>query len=200
MDLISSGLPGLEGKQYRVIYADPPWGFLTYSKRNQTRAAANHYAVMDLDAIMQLPVATHAADDCVLLLWVIDPLLDKALEVIRAWGFAFKTVGFYWAKTNTKSHGFFTGLGYYTRANPEQCLLATRGNPKRIAKDVAKLIVSPRREHSRKPDEAITRIERLFPGPYLELFARASRPGWDAFGNQLDRFEERLPPHPLIHF
>jgi len=189
-------LPGLDGQRYAVIYADPPWHFATYSNRNQTRAAWNHYEIMSLDAIKQMPIAEHAADDCVLLLWAIDPLLDRAFEVIKAWNFSFRTVGFYWVKQNLRSPSYFTGLGYYTRANPETCLLATRGHPKRRAKDVPKLIVTPRREHSRKPDETITRIERLFEGPYLEVFARVARPGWDNFGDQVERFV----PSNLIRF
>lgn len=182
------GLPGLEGKKFAVIYADPPWRFMTYSEVNQTRAAANHYQIMNLDSIKQLPVGAHAADDCVLLMWAIDPLLEQAFDVIRAWGFKYKTVGFYYVKRNMKSDGWFTGLGYWTRANPEQTLLATRGNPKRKAKDVKRLVVAPRREHSRKPDEVVERIERLLDGPYLELFARTSRPGWECWGNQVDKF------------
>ena len=181
-------LPGLEGRRYKVIYADPPWHFLTYSETNQTRAASNHYNIMSLDDIMRLPVRKLAADDCVLLMWAIDPMLDRAFDVIRAWGFVFKTVGFYWLKENIRSPGWFTGLGYWTRANPEQCLLATRGHPKRKAKDVKRLITAPRREHSRKPEAVIERIERLVDGPFLELFARTSRPGWDSWGNQVDRF------------
>ncbi len=77
-----------------------------------------------------------------------------------------------------------------TRANPEPCLLATRGRPKRQSGDVRKLLIEPCREHSRKPDAAYTRIERLLPGPYLELFARRSRPGWDGFGNQAELFDQ----------
>ena len=141
---------------------------------------------MSLADIKALPVTEWAADDCVLLLWTTDPLLEKALEIIRAWGFTYKTVGFYWAKLNKLAASdaepsFFTGLGFWTRANPELCLLATRGKPRRRRADVRKLIVSPRREHSRKPDEAYDRIEALCDGPYLELFARFSRPGWDCW-------------------
>ena len=84
---------------------------------------------------------------------------------------------------------FFTGLGFWTRANPEPCLLATRGAPKRLAGDVPKLLIAPRRQHSRKPDETYARIERLLPGPYLELFARQSRAGWDGFGDQGELFD-----------
>jgi N6-adenosine-specific RNA methylase IME4 len=189
---------------YRVIYADPPWSFSTYSRKGKGRSAEAHYDCMSLTDIKALPVAEWAAPDCVLLLWVTDPLLDKALDVIRAWGFTYKTVGFCWAKLNKSAphsdngldseRDFFTGLGFWTRANPELCLLATRGRPSRRSRGVRKLIVSPRREHSRKPEEAYQRIEALCEGPYLELFARRHRPGWDAWGNQSDGFAEGCFP------
>jgi MT-A70 len=106
-----------------------------------------------------------------------------------AWGFEYKTVGFYWVKQNTRSDGYFTGLGYWTRANPEQCLLATRGKPQRRGKGVPKLVVEPRREHSRKPDVVRERIEQLVGGPYLELFAREAKQGWDCWGDQAGLFD-----------
>jgi N6-adenosine-specific RNA methylase IME4 len=176
-------------KHYRVIHADPPWTFATYSRKGKGRSAEAYYDCMSLADIKALPVTDWAAEDCVLLLWITDPLLPTAFEVIAAWGFTYKTVGFYWAKLNKSAEpslyndtSFFTGLGFWTRANPELCLLATRGHPKRLNADVRKLIVAPRREHSRKPDEAYKRIEALCPGPYLELFARAPRAGWDRWG------------------
>ena len=92
-------------------------------------------------------------------------------------------------RSASSSEGFFTGLGYWTRANPEQCLLATRGKPGRLAKDVRRLVVAPRREHSRKPDQIRELIERLVQGPYLELFARETKPGWDCWGNQVGIFD-----------
>jgi N6-adenosine-specific RNA methylase IME4 len=123
-------------------------------------------------------------------------ILPAAFDLIKAWGFEFKTVGFYWAKINRSADpeklsetDFFTGLGYWTRANVEQCLLATRGHPPRMAKDVRKLVISPRREHSRKPDEIYGRIERLAKGPYLELFARQTRRGWHQFGKETGLFD-----------
>ena len=180
---------------YRVIYADPPWSFATYSRKGKGRSPDAHYDCMDLDAIKRLPVAGWAHPDAVLLLWATDPLLDRALEVIQAWGFAYKTVGFYWAKLNKGTSAvaseadFFTGLGFWTRANPEPCLLATRGRPRRRSGGVRKLVLAPRREHSRKPDEMYERIEALLEGPYLELFARGSRPGWDAWGDQAGLFD-----------
>lgn len=185
---------------YCVIYADPPWRFATYSDKGKGRSAEAHYDCLSIDDIKRFPVASWAASDAVLLLWTTDPLLPRALEVIEAWGFTYKTVGFYWVKLNKSAQrrlarghlterDFFTGLGFWTRANPEPCLLATRGAPKRLAGDVPKLLIAPRREHSRKPDETYARIERLLPGLYLELFARQSRPGWDGFGDQEGLFD-----------
>jgi N6-adenosine-specific RNA methylase IME4 len=175
-------------KKYSVIYADPPWSFKTYSDKGKDRSPEKHYGVMSLKDICNLPVNKIANDNSVLLMWVVDPLLDKAFEVINAWGFKYKTVGFTWAKTNRKSEGYFTGLGYWTRGNPEMCLLATKGKPKRISKSVPQLIIEQRREHSRKPDIMYNHIENLLEGPYIELFARNQRTGWDSWGNQVDKF------------
>jgi len=175
-------------KKYNVIYADPPWTFKTFSDKGKDRSPENHYNVMSLKDICNLPISKIANDNSVLLMWVVDPLLDKAFQVINAWGFKYKTVGFTWAKTNKKSMGFFTGLGYWTRGNPEMCLLATKGKPKRISKSVPQLVVEQRREHSRKPDIMYNHIENLLEGPYIELFARTQRNGWDSWGNQTDKF------------
>jgi len=180
--------PQPKAGHYKLIYADPPWSFATYSRKGKGRSADAHYDVMTLADIKALPVSSWAAEDTVLLMWATDPLLDRALEVIRAWGFTYKTVGFYWVKQNAKGPGFFTGMGFWTRANPEPCLLATRGKPKRLSASVRKLVVSPRREHSRKPDEMYGHIEALVPGPYLEMFARSAQPGWDAWGSQAGLF------------
>ena len=175
-------------KKYSVIYADPPWSFKTYSDKGKDRSPENHYSTMNFKDICNLPVNNIANDNSVLLMWVIDPLLDKAFKVIDAWGFKYKTVGFTWAKTNRKKLGFFTGLGYWTRGNPEMCLLATKGKPKRISKSVPQLVVEQRRDHSRKPDIMYNHIENLLDGPYIELFARTKRKGWDCWGNQTDKF------------
>jgi N6-adenosine-specific RNA methylase IME4 len=183
-------------KRYGVIYADPPWNFKNFSEKGTGRNAVAHYQCMEFGQIARMEPQRWAAKDCVLFLWATDPLLPKALELIEAWGFKYKTVGFYWAKTNKRANldcltrdDFFTGLGYWSRANVEQCLLATRGSPPRMAKDVKRLVIGPRREHSRKPDEVYSRIERLAQGPYLEMFSRQSRAGWDALGNQAALFD-----------
>jgi N6-adenosine-specific RNA methylase IME4 len=164
-------------QKYGVINADPPWDFRIWSARGSGRAASSHYDCPDFSTLAKLPVSTLAAG--VLFLWATDPLLPRALELIEAWGFTYKTVGFYWVKLNSAANddaSYFTGLGYWTRANPEQCLLATRGKPKRLAKDVRRLVVDRRREHSREPDCVRERTERLITGPYIELFARKPSP------------------------
>ena len=116
---------------------------------------------------------------------------------MEAWGFKYKTVAFNWAKMNKSAPpmlwteaDFFTGLGYWTRANPELCLLGTKGKPKRVSKNVKRLVISPRQEHSRKPDEVADRIVRLMGDlPRIELFARQSRQGWSIWGNDTEKFD-----------
>jgi N6-adenosine-specific RNA methylase IME4 len=183
-------------KKYKVIYADPPWRFKNFSEKGEGRNAISHYDCLTLPQLKKLDILRYAANDCALFLWVTDPMLDQGLEVIKSWGFQFKTVAFYWVKTNQKVNyeklsvekDFFTGLGYWTRANCEQCLLATKGNPRRIGKNVRRLLISKRREHSRKPEEIYEMIESLIGGPYLELFARKTKSGWDSWGNKVELF------------
>lgn len=175
--------------KYGVILADPPWTFATYSSKGKGRSAEAHYNCMSRDDIATLPVGELAATDALLFLWTTKPMLPQALSVIDAWGFKYKTVGFTWVKAR-KSRDTVSGqdhpigTGYWTRANPELCLLGARGKPHRLSRSVRELIVAPRREHSRKPDEIYGRIEALCEGPYLEMFARFPREGWDRFGDQ----------------
>lgn len=187
-----------------AILADPPWHFMARSDKGEGRSASGHYTTdRRWKDIIELPVAQLAAPDCTLLMWMVDWCPKLALEVIEAWGFAHKTTAFTWVKLTQGHDGkpradvigdgdFHFGMGYWTRANPEDCWLATRGHPKRINADVRQLLVNPLMEHSRKPDEVHDRIERLVDGPYLELYARRERPGWLTWGNEL-KFE--LPPH-----
>lgn len=184
------------GKKYGAIYADPPWQFQCWTGKSKWGGAAEaHYRTMPLAEISALPVREWASDDCALFLWICWPQMPEALAVIEAWGFKYKTCAFCWVKANTKQSDLFSdgvparmGMGYWTRANSEVCLLATRGKPKRLAADVRQAIVEPLREHSRKPDEIRQRIERLVAGPYLEMFARQTAPGWDAWGNEVGKF------------
>lgn len=190
------------GERFSVIYADPPWSFKVYSGKGKQRSADRHYDTQSLDDIKALPVNNLASDDCALFLWCVMPELPGALEVVRAWGFEYKTVAFVWVKTNENDKfidlagkGLHWGMGYWTRANAEICLLATRGAPKRQDMGVHQVVIAPVSEHSRKPDEVQCRIERLLPGPYLELYARRAVPGWTVWGNQINRslFHQDIP-------
>ena len=119
-------------KKYSIIYADPPWAYRTYSKKGQGRSAESHYPTMCIEDIKALPVGELAAKDCALFLWITFPCLCEALEVLAAWGFSYKTVAFVWVKQNRRNDDLFTGMGYWTRANAEICILATKGHPKRV--------------------------------------------------------------------
>ena len=191
---LSASLPG---GAFNVIYADPPWTFQTWSDKGKDRSSEKHYNCMSLGAVRALAVPDIAAEDCALFLWATDPLLPEALKLIEAWGFTYKTVAFHWAKLNKSAPrllftvpDFFTGMGYWTRANPELCLLATKGKPKRVSMSVQRLVIEPRREHSRKPDEVANRIVSLMGDvPRIELFARQSRHGWTTWGDEADKFD-----------
>lgn len=174
-------------KKYSIIYADPPWTFKTYSDKGKDRSAEQHYPCMTKEDIQKLPIREICKDDCVLFLWVTAPCLLEGLELLKKWGFEYKTFGFTWIKQNKKNDSLFWGMGYYTRANAEICILATRGKPlKRQSRGVHQVVMSKIREHSRKPDEVRDRIVELFGDlPRIELFARQHFDGWDCWGNEV---------------
>lgn len=175
-------------KKYSIIYADPPWSFKTYSDKGKEKKSADaHYKTMNKVDIQNLPISDIANDDCVLFLWVTFPCLKEGLELIEKWGFTYKTVAFNWVKKNKISDSWFWGLGYWTRSNSEICLLATRGNPKRISKSVHQVLDDKIQAHSQKPESARTKIVELMGDlPRVELFARNETKGWDVFGNQVE--------------
>lgn len=198
-------LEGVPPRHFGCIYADPPWHFQSRTPPNENSTSRRdvevHYQTMPLAEIKALPVADHAAPTgCHLFLWTTGPHLPVALEVMAAWGFRYSGIGFNWIKlkksfdptqlrfTRTIDSDYHVSLGFTTRKNSELCLLGRRGGAKRIAKNIRELIISPRREHSRKPEEARERIERYCAGPYLELFGRETRPGWTVVGNQVGIF------------
>jgi len=189
----TNGGGATEAGPYRVVLADPPWEYTAWNPKTAQRYVGNQYPTMTHDAIEALPISDLAADDCALFLWATMPCLPQALSVMQAWGFTFKTTAFTWVKTNRDGTPYM-GMGFYTRSNAELCLLGTRGHPKALAHDVRQVIMTPRREHSRKPDEIYGRIERLFAGPFIEVFARQAWPGWATYGNETTKF----PAQPFL--
>lgn len=172
--------------KYKIIYADPPWQFATWSNKAQ-KHVSQHYSTMTIEDIMKLPVNELADENAVLFIWVTFPTLPLALSAIEAWGFTYKTCAFTWIKQNKKTPSLFWGMGYYTRSNAEVCLLATKGKPlPRLSHKVHSVVMSPVEEHSKKPDEIRERIVELFGDiPRIELFARQHSEGWDCWGNEV---------------
>lgn len=175
------------GKKYQTIYADPPWQF-----QNRTgKAAPEHkrlhrYNTMTLDEIKSLPVQEIADDKSHLYLWVPNALLPDGLSVMQAWGFTYKT-NIIWEKIRQDGYPDGRGVGFYFRNVTEILLFGIRGKNNRTlqpARTQVNLIRSKKREHSRKPDEFISLIEACSNGPFIELFARGDRTGWDMWGNQ----------------
>lgn len=176
-------------KKYQIIYADPPWKYKVWSKKGNGRSAESHYKTMNIEDIINLKgfINNISDENCILFIWVTYPCLKEGLKVIEAWGFKYKTCGFTWVKRNKKSNSWFWGMGYWTRANSELCLIATKGKIKRISKKVHQIIDTSIEQHSRKP--AIVRdkiIELVGDLPRIELFAREKVPGWDAWGNEIE--------------
>ena len=174
-------------KKYDVIYADPPWSYKVWSDKGKGRSAESHYPTMQKEDIQRLPIKDISAKNSVLFLWVTAPCLIEGIELISAWGFTYKTVAFTWVKQNKRSDGIFTGMGYYTRANAEYCLLATKGKVlERKSHSVSSVVISHIERHSKKPNEVRERIVELFGDiPRIELFAREQADGWDCWGNEL---------------
>lgn len=178
-------------KKYSIIYADPPWSIQTTAQVPSGRPNSRPYVAMRMCDIFDLPVHDISETNCVLFLWATAPLLPEAIFTIKTWGFEYKTVAFTWVKRNTKSDGWFWGMGWWTRSNPEYCLLGTKGTPKRLAKNIHSIIDTPIGLHSKKPDEVRTRIVDLCGDlPRIELFARKEEglisihEGWDTWGNE----------------
>ncbi len=173
-------------KKYKIIYADPPWNFRGYDLKKEARYVGNKYVVQDLNWIKSLPVKDISDDDCVLFIWVTMPKLNEVLSVIESWGFEYKTNAFTWIKRNKKANSFFWGMGRWTRANAELCLIATKGKPKRVDAGIHSVVYTPLEEHSKKPFVIKDRIVRLLGDiPRIELFAREKTDGWDTWGNEL---------------
>ena len=157
-------------KKYNVIYADPPW---QYRDRNCNGACQSHYNTMTIQEICNLPIEDICEKDCILFLWATYPMLQEAMQLIKAWGFKYKTIGFQWVKKSKSGNGYFFGLGRWTRGNTEPCLIAVRGKPYKMvkSKSVGQLIVEPLQAHSKKPDVARDKISELLGGEMLKALS-----------------------------
>lgn len=180
-------------KKYNIIYADPPWMYNARNNKNTSfgGGAGGHYPMMSMEEIEALPIPDIAAENCALLLWCTFPFLDEQILLFEKWGFEYKTLAFSWIKTNSDNGKPFFGTGYYFKSNCEVCLLGVKGKMPPISNKVSSVIVSPKREHSRKPNEARERIVELFGDlPRIELFSRQVADGWDCWGNETDKFSK----------
>lgn len=195
--------------EFDVILVDPPWKFRVWNRATGSgRSAESYYRTMSLDELkaLQIPAAKNAA----LFMWTVWPSIFDSATLMQAWRFKYKTLGFEWWKLNKRwerayqastqsgvdyrwlERLFFFGMGYYTRACSEPCLLAIRGSMPVAVHNERNFIIAPVRSHSQKPDEQYEKIERLYPGRrYLEIFARTNRPGWTSVGYELDGMDIR---------
>lgn len=184
-------------KKYKVIYADPPWRYGSKSIINDCQGDATHgessklenaYDTMNIKDIKNLPIKNIIDKDCACFLWCTDSHLKEGIEVLEAWGFKYKTIAFNWIKKTNKNNICYN-VAPWTLKSSEICLFGTRGAMTKYKKsnNVKQLIESERSQHSKKPEEAIKRIEDLFGEiPRLELFCRFPRNGWDVYGNEVE--------------
>ena len=175
-------------KKYKIILCDCPWSYNDKLGSNSAKMGAceYHYKTMSLKDICDLPIKNIADKDCILFMWATMPKLQEALDVIKSWGFTYKTCAFTWIKLNPKAGTIFKGIGRWVMGNAELVLLATKGKPHRIAKNISQVVMEKRGAHSVKPDEVRRRIVELMGDvPRIELFAREKTEGWDVLGDSI---------------
>ena len=175
-------------KKYQIIYADPPWSYSDTQKSggNAYFGASVRYTTMNNKDICKLPICNLADNNCTLFMWATSPLLPEALATIKDWGFKYKTIGFVWNK-QTKNGINISNMGRWTMGNVEICLIAVKGKPHRIVKNIKQLVSAERKRHSEKPEEVRKRIVELMGDlPRIELFARQKTEGWDVWGNEVE--------------
>ena len=188
---------GYAMKKYQIIYADPPW---TYDdkKANDPAMGGVTYPTMSLESIKNMPIKELSDTNCALFLWVTMPMLQEGLEVIKSWGFNYRTCAFTCVKQNPLGSGIYSGLGHWTNGNAELCLFSKKGTPKRRSKSVKQIVLSPRSRHSEKPAEVRNRIVELMGDlPRIELFARQKVEAWDTWGNECP-CDVYLLPHEVL--
>ena len=173
-------------KKYDIIYADPPWQY--NDKMINHGGAETFYSTQSKQWIADLNVIDLSNKACCLFLWVVSPLLDEGIEVLKSWGFKYKTVAFCWSKHTSKGKPV-KNLGRWTMGNIELCLLGVKGFPNywRIDNTVSQLVMAVRTKHSQKPNEVRDRIVNILGNrPRIELFARNKTEGWDVWGNEVE--------------
>jgi len=176
--------------KYRAIMCDPPWGFFNKGTR---AAAAKHYSTMSFDDILALPVNKLTSQDCALFLWSPNSFVKAAIQVMEAWGFRF-VLPLTWVKTTAKikltgdsiGYRLQIGLGNYFRNCSEALLFGLKGSIKPCDRSIPTVFFAARGKHSAKPEVAYRLVERFTPGPYLDMFARTSRQGWDVWGDEVE--------------
>ena len=185
-------------QKFRTVLADPPWQFQNRTgKMAPEHKRLNRYATMTLDDILALPVQNALEDTAHLYLWVPNALLPEGLKVLEAWGFQYKS-NLVWHKIRKDGGPDGRGVGFYFRNVTELILFGVRGkNARTLApgRSQVNFLATQKREHSRKPDELYPLIESCSPGPFLEMFARGSRPGWTTWGNQADDYVPDWPTY-----
>jgi len=184
-------ISNVKNKGYKTILADPPWRFNNRSgKVAPEHRRLSRYETLGLEEIMEMPVSLVAGDQSHLYLWVPNALLPEGLEVMKAWGFQYKS-NIIWHKVRKDGGPDGRGVGFYFRNTTEIVLFGIRGKIRTLApgRSQVNIIRTQKQEHSRKPDEMYHIIERCSPGPYLEIFARDKRKGWDVFGNQAENYD-----------
>ena len=180
----------------RVLVADPPWPFRDRLP-GAGRGAAKHYGLMTFDDIKRFPLPPLDPTGSWLFLWRVASMQAEALEVAAAWGFTPKAE-VVWVKTTKDGNRPRIGMGHYVRHAHETCLVAVKGRPQQLSNNVLSVLMAPRGLHSQKPDAFYELVEALAPGPYVELFARQRRGGWDCRGDEVladsaQRSQEPLP-------
>jgi len=185
-----SFLEKVPDKAYATILADPPWRFMNRTgKVAPEHRRLSRYGTLSLDEIKQIPVSTRAAKQSHLYLWVPNALLPEGLEVMKAWGFIYKS-NLIWHKIRKDGGPDGRGVGFYFRNTTELVLFGIRGSMRTLdpGRSQVNILRTQKQEHSRKPDEMYDLIERCSPGPFLEIFARGKRKGWDVFGDQAEEY------------
>lgn len=178
-------------KKYSTILADPPWQFTNRTgKMAPEHRRLSRYKTLILEDILEMPVSSITKENSHLYLWVPNALLEEGLEVMKAWGFKYKT-NLVWHKIRKDGGPDGRGVGFYFRNTTEMVLFGVKGSLRTLppGRRQVNIIRSQKREHSKKPDELFEIIESCSPGPYLELFARGKRPGWDQWGDQVEDYE-----------